>query len=546
MPQNINWDTMIASHIIEERDFFTDLKFQAFVRWGVLGYDDQVEKFKSSVVNSVYNRLETVPWPVICRYNAMDAMFTKRLKKVQKGLLRDPGLNKANNFFQEGIKPLIKMTVRGIDADTEYMKKETERITKEVDDLTKDILKSDEAIKYKQLTGLTLDIASPPALKKLFFDQMGLPVIKFTEKGNAQIDADSLVRLNVPIASNIIVIRKKKKIKDYLQLCGKLSEDGFIHPTFNLHLAVTYRSSSDGPNLQNFPKRDEEANNVVRTGIRVPKGYQLMGADFGAMEVRGFAWYSKDPTLINELNNGMDPHGIWAEYLGISRFDAKNAFVFPLIYGSYWKSIHKEIRFRGYTDVSIERVQSAEKKFWDKYHYAKEWQERLIRNYYQTGYVETYLGFKRRGILTRNQIVNYPIQATCFHMLVWSYMVLDKIQEQEGWETLQIGQIHDENLFRLKSEELTHVGRTVERVMTKDILEEFDWINVPPIAEFSISYPEGTWAVMKKFTKEEKIGDRIIVINDWDSVENKIWPTVETEDKSDETGTGKRLFKRFP
>jgi DNA polymerase I-like protein with 3'-5' exonuclease and polymerase domains len=241
------------------------------------------------------------------------------------------------------------------------------------------------------------------------------------------------------------------------------------------------------------------------------------------MEVRGFAWYSKDPTLVRELSEGMDPHGVWAEFLGCSRFDAKNGFVFPLIYGSYWKSIHRELQYRGYKNISEELVRIAEDKFWEKYNYAKEWQNRLIYDYYKKGYVETFLGFKRRGVLRKNQIVNFPIQATCFHCLVWSYRRLSEIQFLEEWKTTQRGQIHDENLFKLWPTELAHVGRTIERVMVDELMERYDWINVPPIAEFAISKIGGSWAKMYQFTQELKEDGKTTVINDWDAIEGKTW-----------------------
>lgn len=524
VPDPLIWDTMLASHVIDERDYFTGLKFQAYINWGVIDYDKEVDPFKSSAPGELYNRLDKIMYSAVCIYNGMDAMFTMRLFNLQKKLTREPSIQRSNTFLQEGMEDLIKMTVRGIDVDRRYLGKVTYGLNKKIADLKKVIAVSPEAKLFKEKSGgITFDMDSTDHLKKLFFKYMNLPVISTTAKGNLQVNADVLEKLDLPLSKNIVKIRKTKKIADYTSLCYRLSDGGLIHPSLNLHLATTYRSSSDNPNLQNFPKRDAIANRVVRQGIIATPGWQLMAADFGAMEVRGFAWYSKDPTLVRELNEGMDPHGVWAEFLGCSRFDAKNGFVFPLIYGSYWKSIHNELRFRGYKDISEERVQEAEKKFWNKYSYAKEWQNRLIFDYYKKGYVETFLGFRRRGLLRKNQIVNFPIQATCFHCLMWSYRKLDDIQIAEGWKTTQRGQIHDENLFKMWPTEIAHVGRTVERVMTKDIMEEYPWINVNPIAEFAVSKIGGSWAKMYKFTQEYKNGDRTIVHNNWDAVEGKTW-----------------------
>lgn len=502
-PKNISWDTQLASHIIDERDNFTSLKFQSFINWGIVDYDKEVNAFKSSTNESPYNRMEEVPWPSLCKYNGEDAIFTFKLRNLQKTKLRQPDLKRANDFLQKGNAVLTKMTYRGIDTDKSYFIKEYNNLEKEMNKLKKEILTTEEVLLFEKKTGQSFDMQSSLHLRKLLFgkDFMNLGSTKQTTTGLDSVDADTLERLDIPFAKKIVKIRKTKKIQDYLGLIAKTTNADKIHPYFDLHLARTGRSSSSSPNLQNFPKRDEYANKLIRSGILAPPDWQLLATDFGAMEVRGFAWYSKDPTLVHELTNGMDPHGVWAEFLGCSRFDAKNAFVFPLIYGSYHKNIHRELQLRGYEKISLERCQQAENKFWDKYHHAKEWQERLLHNYYKTGYVDSFFGFRRRGIISRNQAVNFPIQATCFHCLVWSFNRLDEISQKEGWKSYQIGQIHDENLFKLWPEEFAHVGKTIERVMVDELIAEFDWINVPPLAEVSLSKIGGSWSSMSDFTK---------------------------------------------
>jgi len=531
-PYPISWDTMIASHVINERDYFTGLKFQAYINWGIIDYDKEVEPFKTSPPGELYNRFDKLPYPKICLYNGMDAMLTLRLSNLQRKSTRDPSTKRANEFLQGGMEDLVKMTFRGIDVNRKYYEKVTYGLKKKIKTLKQEIDASPEAKLFKQKTGNDLDIDSTDHLKKLLFDFMELKPISYTPKGiqldqlipkYAQVNADVLERLDLPFTKNIVKIRRTKKIADYTGLIHRLSDGDKIHPSFNLHTATTYRSSSDNPNLQNFPKRDKIANKIVRMGIIPTPGWQFLAADFGAMEVRGFAWYSKDPVLVKELTEGMDPHGVWAEFLGCSRFDAKNAFVFPLIYGSYWKSIIQELRYRGYKNISEELVRLAEDKFWEKYNYAKEWQNRLIYDYYKKGYVETYLGFRRRGVLRKNQIVNFPIQSTCFHCLIWSYRRLSEIQFLEEWKTTQCGQIHDENLFKLWPLELAHVGRTIERVMVDELMARYEWINVPPIAEFAVSKIGGSWAQMYQFTEEETKEGKTKIKNDWNSVEGKAW-----------------------
>jgi len=43
--RNWVWDTMLASHVLDNRPGITGLKFQAYVQFGVIGYDDAIEPY---------------------------------------------------------------------------------------------------------------------------------------------------------------------------------------------------------------------------------------------------------------------------------------------------------------------------------------------------------------------------------------------------------------------------------------------------------------------------------------------------------------------
>lgn len=522
-PFNNVHDSALTCHVIQERDYYTSLKFQAYINWGVTDYDKAVDPYKTPVGTSNYNRMHMVPWPVICKYNGMDAKFTKRLDTKHNGDRRRPHIKAADEFIQKGAGPLIKMTDRGFPISVRYFKRKAKDLRREVKEKREQILTTQAANEFYLRTGETLDIGSPIHLRRLFFDILGIKPDRYTKKAKLEsLDAEALKRIKHPIAQNILEIRQIGKTRDYLVNCVKLvGTDNKIHPSLNFHLVKTYRSSSDGPNLHNFPKRNEEAAELVRRGLLAGSGFQLLGADYGAMEVRGFAWYSKDPVLADELINGMDPHGVWAKFFDCSRFDAKNSFVFPTIYRAKFSSIGREFRARGYSHVTDDMVEEGQRQFWAKYQVGRQWQEKVLADYYQNGYVETFTGFRRRGILSENQIVNYPIQCTCFHCLVWSYCRLEELMETElsHLKSHQIGQIHDENLLRVKENELYTIGPILEQIMVQELMAKYNWINVPPLAEFNLSPINGTWADMQDFTKAHN--------NDWEVVKNGTWPRAD-------------------
>ena len=259
---------------------------------------------------------------------------------------------------------------------------------------------------------------------------------------------------------------------------------------------------NSNPNFHNLPRRDKYSMKLIRGGIIPSPGYRIGEADYGAMEVRIIACYSKDPVLIKSAVG--DPHQEWADYLGCSRFDAKNSFVFALFYGSYYLSIYRNLVEKGYNNIPIGRVQKAEQEFWKKYKITKKFQDDNWKFYQSHGYIEMLTGFRRRGILSRNQVANTPIQGTAFHCLLWAAIRVNKIRKQEGWKTKLIGQIHDSLILNIYPPELNHVLSTVKRVMTEEIRKEFPWIILPLLSEIEVAEIDQPWNLKEEYDEYEE------------------------------------------
>jgi len=273
------------------------------------------------------------------------------------------------------------------------------------------------------------------------------------------------------------------------------------------------------------------AKKYVRNGICAPEGQCLFEADYGSLEVRIAACYTKDPKLIGYI---LDPktdmhrdsaldifHMKHSEYnsldkkkAGMIRFHAKNGFVFANFYGSSFKSCAKTLwkiapdlavdekttmldhlnyqGFRSYNDYE-DHIKSIVEKFWKKFKVFRKWQQENMEFYKKNLYIENYLGFRRHGPLTRNEIGNTAIQGTAFMCLLWALDRIDDIQNEENWKSRVRGQIHDSIVGSLVPEEQDIVFPTIKRVMEVELLEHFPWINVPMVAEFEVSPVNGTW-----------------------------------------------------
>lgn len=81
------WDTMLASHCLDNRSGICSLKFQAFVRMGVPSYNEHVQPFLMNGNDSPYNRIAEIDTGMLLRYGGIDALLEYRLAMIQRKLM---------------------------------------------------------------------------------------------------------------------------------------------------------------------------------------------------------------------------------------------------------------------------------------------------------------------------------------------------------------------------------------------------------------------------------------------------------------------------
>lgn len=513
------WDTMVASHILDSRQGLTGLKTQAFLRWGVEGYEKEVKPYIEKVGPDGFNMLRKFPLEKLLLYNGLDSLFECMLEEEQKKQFRGKkDLLSIYNLFHDGVLALADAEDAGICVDMDYYSKEHDRLTEEIDRLKSQLLHSRESRLFKAKQSKPVDLGSPKDLGILFYDLLKYKPPKVTGKGHASVDEEALGMLKFDWAVKLVERRKLLKVRDtYLGQFSREAHNGKLHPCFNLHIAASGRSSSDSPNFQNIPKRDEQAKKSVRSGIVPSPGNKLMGADYSQIEVRIQACYSHDSNLIRYIKDPTtDMHRDQAKEIFFLDDDqvteplrhiGKNSFVFPQWYGDWYKacaaSIWKEMGDKTTTNGVLVRehlinkgirnysqfenhIKFVEDKFWRLFSATKAWRDDVVADYQRLGYVGSFFGFRRCGYLRRNQIINTPVQGAAFHCLLWSFNRLNEIRKKEEWKTKIIGQIHDEILFDGPPAEEDYVKQTVRRVMCEDIKEGRDWLIVPLEVKFSV------------------------------------------------------------
>jgi DNA polymerase-1 len=545
---NWYWDTMLASHVLDNRDGVTGLKFQTYAHFGIPDYDSHISKYlkskdgKANGINSM-SYVENTPKLLddMMLYCAMDALLTFKLSDLQNVEITfsKHNLLTGYNLLHQGVLALARAEMQGIHVDVDYIEKVQKQLEKKISRMEEKFRNSDFAQLWKEHFRGRVNFNSSDQLRTVLYEVKGLTPPKTTASGKGSTDEESLKALNLPELQMIIDVKKLKKLGEtYLQNFYQEQINGVMHPNFNLHNVVTYRSSSSNPNFQNIPKKDAQAMKITRKSIKARPGHQLLEVDFSKLEVSIAACYHKDPEMLKYLTGEKnDMHGDLAQQIFmVDDFDkhrkdhawlrsaTKNCFIFPQFYGDYYKNnaqgFCKELNLdKHWTDADGVELDGApigkhlrkhkirnlkqfenhladiESDFWNKRFalYGK-WKEKWGKKYQKTAQFPVLTGFVCKGEFKKNQVINYPVQGAAFHCLLWTFIELDKIMRQESWKTRLVGQIHDAIVLDVHPDELEHVSKTIKKVAEVELPKAFDWIIVPLQIEAELCPVDGNWS----------------------------------------------------
>jgi uracil-DNA glycosylase family 4 len=471
---NVVVDTMVREHIIDNRDGkgITSQGFQTFVRFG--------SNYKQ-MVNRKDLRHEFLDH--LARYNVLDVRYMLKWAHEQDKQMTH-NLEQAYSLFHRATPVMTDLKVNGIKIDVPGMKKLETKLVHQLENDHRDMSTSKWLLQFSHKQGKRYDPNSPKDKMALFYDIMNLTPLKRSAKtGDPSTDQESLGHLLTQVEEGseeeqlITAAMGRthivKLLGTYVRgIMALMDHRGLVHPSFHLHRVDTYRSSSSDPNFQNIPVRNPLMAQVRRNFV--PHNDWLLESDYSGAEVCVLAMYSGDPVLIQWIIDKVDFHHYWAALLydkpekdvtKTERDTAKSTFVFALFYGSYYKNIA-----RSNPQWPENRVRQVEKKFWDTLCVTREWQEGLVQFYNVNNYIESKLGFRMAGPLSRNQIFNYLIQGTSFHRLLIALLdAYDALKEIRDRRSMLVGQIHDSIVDDVTEEELDQEVSVIRRVMHQSI-----------------------------------------------------------------------------
>lgn len=282
-------------------------------------------------------------------YAVMDAVSTWR---IWDDLVTHPRwLALPENIWpdkQDFVRVLLEMKRRGVRIDTELSMEMVKQGEAEQKRLAKELgypaVPKRPTKMHPNPDPDPLPVLGPTALKEIFIDKLGLPVVKASTKtGKPSFDKDVMAeydiileRLDSPEAKLVKSYRGWQKAvsaayKPYLAL---LEPDGRLRCSYKMHGTVTGRLSCIEPNLQQVPKAsDKPWNGKVKECFIAEEGYTLINADFSQLELRLATAYSGEPELTKVFEEGRDIFTEMSEALGFTRQDTKT-LVYSMQYGA--------------------------------------------------------------------------------------------------------------------------------------------------------------------------------------------------------------------
>lgn len=459
----------------------------------------------------------------------------------------------AYTFFQEGVVALSKIEHNGLKVDVPYLTNTIKELDDQIHQNTKEMRNSPFYKKWMRAFGSDTNMDSIQQLGHVLKKE-GFTSRFVTEKGKEQWDEKALsyIQTKEPFIELLLRTKKLKKANGtYLKgILREVDSNGFLHPSYNLAgnffdekqggSALSYRGSSSDPNFQNMPIRNPVMSKYIRRAFIPREGYLGTETDYGQIEVRVSAMYNHDSKLIEYINDPTtDMHKDMAceifmlkpEQIGkkSTRDASKNIFVFPAFYGSYyvdiarnlWEAMLKrEFKIEGTDKLVIDHlrekgikklgkcdpgqspvkgtfeyhIQQVENDFWNvRFKEYTAWKKRTYEQYLKKGYIQMHTGFICKGNYRRNQVLNFAIQGTAFHCLLWSIIQIQKAIEKYKMKTKLTGQIHDCFLADVHKKEMQAFLSICRETMTEKIRKAWPWIIVPLETEVDVFDQSQTW-----------------------------------------------------
>ena len=455
------FDTMIAHYLIEpDLRHKLDYLAESYLNYRMVPIEELIGKRGKN-----QKSMQDLDPEEITEYAAEDADITFQLREVLELKLKEEELcDLFNNIEMPLINVLGEIECAGVKINKEFLQKYSIKLGKDIKQIELGIFKK---------AGGAFNIASPKQVGEVLFERLKIPY-RWTRTGSGQYSTneEKLNELahNYDVVNDILRFRKYSKLKStYVDSLPALinSRTGLIHSSFNQARAATGRLSSENPNLQNIPIRDEAGREIRKAFVPRDEEHILLAADYSQIELRLIAEIADEKEMLKAFTAGHDIHKATAagvynvpieEVTADQRRNAKTVN-FSIIYGAGSTNLSRQL--------GIKRAEAKEliDQYFKTYSGLKQYMGSTVDHAREHGYVTTLMGRKRylRDINSRNGLarsnaervaINTPIQGSAADMIKIAMISIHKEMKEKAYKSKMIMQVHDELVFDVYRPEL--------------------------------------------------------------------------------------------
>jgi DNA polymerase-1 len=452
MLDGVAFDTMLAGYLLEPgtADYPLAALCERYLGTDLFGTDDD------GSAEAEGQLFTEDPWRRVASEAAAVSLLAPVLEEQVDGqglrpLLEDVELPLAS--------VLARMEARGVRLDVPYLDEMGESVRDRMATLTAEVF---------QHAGQEFNLNSPPQLRAILYEQLGLQPGKRTPKGELSTDASVLEKLRDahPIVDALLSWRELDKLNStYLEALPRLvdEKDGRLHTSFNQTVAATGRLSSSNPNLQNIPIRSELGRQIRRAFIPGADDQVLLVADYSQIELRILAHLSGDAGLRQAFDSKLDIHaataatvfGLPPEHVDAEMRRRAKAVNYGLAYGMNAWGLATRL------GITPDEAQEFIDAYFEGFPAIKDYLQNQVDRATVEGFTETLLG-RRRYIpelqaanprvrdLGRRQALNAPIQGSASDVFKVGMIAVDRaLRERPELDCHMLLTVHDELVFEV-------------------------------------------------------------------------------------------------
>ena len=463
-------DTMLMSYVISSSGKHDmDTLSSKFLDHKPISYESVAGKGKDQISFADVEISKAV------EYACEDADLTFLLyQKLSTLLKKDKKLLKIYTEIEIKLMLIIAdMEYIGVSLNNKELNKQSHNLAKRIDKIEKNIYK---------ISGREFNISSPKQIQEIFYDELKLPILKKTPKGQPSTNEDVMSQLaeDHELPNLVLSYRNLLKLKNtYTDKLGDQVSNisNRLHTSYNQTITITGRLSSSSPNLQNIPIRTDDGKKI-RSAFIPREGYKLFSADYSQIELRIMAHLAKDPAMIESFLTGEDIHSSTARKVfnikdepSSDQRRAAKAINFGLIYGISAYGLAKQLKI---DNVEAKGIIDT---YFAKYKRVKEFMEELKELASKQEYVETMHGrkvflpnishsnFQVRSAAERTAI-NAPIQGTAADIIKIAMINIKEWLIRENIHNVfMIMQVHDELVFEIEDSDIHRYGDKISDLM---------------------------------------------------------------------------------